>query len=346
MPAWTDVLRQLLAPLAYFVSPAEEVCLLYVALGVPLAAWVFAQAARGDGALRRRGFARFYLQADAYGHPSARLDLQVLVVNAVYGGLLLGPFLRLSPPLGDWVASALRAAAPAPAASPLPGPLVNLAFTVAAALAADFAFFVTHVLFHRVPFLWELHKVHHEAEVLTPLSAYRGHPLSLLITALVTMALVQTTEGLFRYFFPGELRLVTAFGVNAVIFVSYAAGSHLRHSHVPLSYGRALERLFISPRQHQVHHSADPRHFDKNFGGVFAVWDWLAGTLYVPAGDERLHFGLDPSAHRPSRSLRDVYLAPLARAFRPAGRAEGTTPERAAMAPALRADGRGQAPTT
>ena len=75
---------------------------------------------------------------------------------------------------------------------------------------------------------------------------------------------------------------------------SFWAGT-LRHSHIPIRYGRALEHILISPMQHQVHHSSDPRHHDKNFGEIFAFWDWMFGTLYVPEPDEDLVFGIADS---------------------------------------------------
>ena len=67
-------------------------------------------------------------------------------------------------------------------------------------------------------------------------------------------------------------------------------GATLHHSHIWLTYGRMLEHVFISPAQHQVHHSTDPQHYDRNFGTMLALWDWLFGTLYVIKGKEKITF--------------------------------------------------------
>ena len=58
---------------------------------------------------------------------------------------------------------------------------------------------------------------------------------------------------------------------------------HLRHSHLWIPFQGLAGKLFQSPAHHQVHHSTDPRHFDKNLGFALAVWDWAFGTLHIPS---------------------------------------------------------------
>ena len=74
-----------------------------------------------------------------------------------------------------------------------------------------------------------------------------------------------------------SLHPLTIMGVNAALFVFLVAGFNLQHSHVWLSFG-ALDRVFISPATHQLHHDADPRHHGRNLGNMFAIWDVMAGT--------------------------------------------------------------------
>ena len=73
-------------------------------------------------------------------------------------------------------------------------------------------------------------------------------------------------------------------------------GANLRHSHVPLSYGRRLEQVLISPLQHQIHHSIAIEHQNRNFGSKFAIWDRMFGTLITAKQVELpLRFGVpDP----------------------------------------------------
>src|SRR5260370_139515 len=67
---------------------------------------------------------------------------------------------------------------------------------------------------------------------------------------------------------------------------------HLRHSHMWIAFTGLAGRLFQSPAHHQIHHSDQPRHFNKNLGFALAVWDWLFGTLYVPEQYEKITFGV------------------------------------------------------
>jgi len=146
--------------------------------------------------------------------------------------------------------------------------------------------------FHKVNVLWQFHKVHHSAEVLTPLTDYRVHPLELMFyihSKGIGLGLVQ---GVFAYLFTEAISVQTVLGLNAVFFFYYLFGYPLRHSHIWVSYGRVLSHVFISPAQHQIHHSVDKKHWDKNLGSMFALWDWMFGTLYVPASKEKLKFGL------------------------------------------------------
>ena len=59
--------------------------------------------------------------------------------------------------------------------------------------------------------------------------------------------------------------------------------------HADLKY---LEFIFISPFQHQIHHSSDPRHFNKNMGSKLAIWDYLFGTLVLSASTSKVNFGI------------------------------------------------------
>ncbi len=64
-----------------------------------------------------------------------------------------------------------------------------------------------------------------------------------------------------------------------------------------ISFQGWLGRIFVSPAHHQVHHSGDPKHFNKNFGSCLALWDWMFGTLYVPKKErEPLSFGFPDRA--------------------------------------------------
>jgi hypothetical protein len=107
---------------------------------------------------------------------------------------------------------------------------------------------------------------------------------------------------------------LTLLGVNAFTLVWNLAFSHLRHSHIALPFPRWLSYILVSPHMHQAHHSADAAQHDKNFATVFALWDWMFGTLYLPAkgnasasawtsGPEPERRARRPALHRRLRGL-------------------------------------------
>jgi sterol desaturase/sphingolipid hydroxylase (fatty acid hydroxylase superfamily) len=177
-----------------------------------------------------------------------------------------------------------------------------------------------------VPVLWEFHKVHHSAEVLTPITAYRMHPVDDLLSGTLSGLLAGAMHGVFDHLFAGNAGIFAVMGVNAGVFAFYLAGYNLRHSHVWLAYPGWLSHFLISPAQHQVHHSLDPRHFDKNMGFIFACWDWAARTLYVPREREELSFGLDGNEHRDFDGVLTLYILPVKNAARRLFAARSATP--------------------
>lgn len=88
------------------------------------------------------------------------------------------------------------------------------------------------------------------------------------------------------------------------------AGANLRHSHVWISWGPWLEHVFISPAQHQIHHSNDPVHFDRNMGAFLAIWDRLFGTLQTARGQTVSGSGLTRGKPSPHTSLLRAYWEP------------------------------------
>jgi sterol desaturase/sphingolipid hydroxylase (fatty acid hydroxylase superfamily) len=244
------------------------------------------------------------------------LDLQIFVANGVLFGLGLTSFLFSEAWVYGIVTEHLRGSFGLTAFRA--SLWSNAVYTFGILLVYDASRYVGHRLQHRVPFLWELHKVHHSARTLTPLTLFRTHPLAdLILTALSALA-TGGFSAAFRWLFRGTIEY-SVMGVNALLFASYLLAS-LRHSHVPLGFGRVFSHVFISPHQHQVHHSSLRDHYDKNFGVTFALWDWLFGTLYVPRSDERFEFGLGSRAGAGHQSLWQAYVHPLIEIVRSGGR--------------------------
>jgi len=184
--------------------------------------------------------------------------------------------------------------------------------TVSLFLAYEFAYWIDHYLSHRIPLLWEFHKVHHTAEVLSPLTNFRVHPVDSVVFYNILGIIVGTTGGALSY-----LQLGSPFAVGGanVIFVAFLfITAHLQHSHVWIAVTGPLGRVILSPAHHQIHHSDNPIHFDKNFGSCLSLWDWLFGTLYVPERKrERLTFGIGTRA-RTHHTAMGCLVMPFVRA--------------------------------
>ena len=189
--------------------------------------------------------------------------------------------------------------------------VVVAAFTLTQFILDDASKYVLHRALHRINFLWEFHRVHHSAQNLTPFTVLRSHPVEGVLFSLratLTQALCVAT---FVYAFGNKVSLLSIFGAQVFLFAFNALGSNLRHSHIPLRYGQALEHWLISPAQHQIHHSIARRHYDRNFGAVLAVWDRLGKTLSCSERGQQLTFGLRDSRGLESHRLLELYFLPL-----------------------------------
>lgn len=252
---------------------------------------------------------------DVFLHRSSMNDYRIAAINTV----LIAAFFTLGIANAAGIASgtiALMEAAFGPAPQQAAGLFGAVAYTVAVLIAYDGGNFAQHWLQHKIPFLWELHKVHHSAEVMTPVTAVRVHPLSAFFAAVFLSILFGLTNGVFLYLYGGRVAELTLLGVNVFLVLHYSVGVyHLQHSHIWLSFPRPFRVVFASPAMHMIHHSANPRHFDKNFGFVLTLWDWLAGSLYIPedAEQEGLTLGLLAPEQAEMQTTWQLYSRPLRR---------------------------------
>jgi len=295
------------APFLYVADPVRRVYWLYLLSALAIAGAVFLCRRHAPDRASIAGFIEYVAPRRIYGHRSARIDYWFFYVNAVLGGLILAPLVA-APAAAGFVAHMLGGPAPAP---PAPGPFWSIGLTIATLLAMDCALYVGHYLQHKVPLLWEFHKVHHSAEVLTPITAFRVHPVDDLLTLSLTALFTGVVQGLFHVTVGTGIADIHVLGVNVLLFAWYIFGFHVRHSHVWLAYPAWLSHILVSPAQHQIHHSNAPRHFDKNMGFIFAFWDAIVGTLYVPKAREDLTYGLYGEEPGQFGSVPALYMRPF-----------------------------------
>lgn len=251
-----------------------------------------------------------------YTHPSAINDYKYTYINAFLVLLILTP---LANQLGGWVSESTEKWVTLVGLQGIGGASnawVMVLYSVLIVLMMDLGIYWGHRIQHAVPWLWEFHKMHHSAEVLTPITVYRMHPMDDVIGFVGAYGCSALVDGAMRGLFTGQVAPMSLMGMNIVMFLFYLCAFHLRHSHVWLDYGPFWSRIFNSPAQHQIHHSIAPRHWNKNFSLVFSVWDEVFGTNYIPKREEKLAFGLtNATEYQDYSTVLKMYLMPFHRVF-------------------------------
>ena len=292
----------------HFVDPKKRVFFGYIILSIAIAyLWLIFFRKKG---LRSAFFKVFDKRILLSG--SAISDYKMFLINRVLM-LVLSPYLLTQLAVATFFYYSLLALPIGSLLSSLNGvPTVVVAtlFTVVFFTFDDFTKYWVHRWMHKWPILWALHKVHHSAETLNPITVYRTHPLEGILFSLRGAFSQGIVISMFFFIFGDKVDLVTILGVNFLVFSFHVAGSNLRHSHIDIKYWSWLEKILISPAQHQLHHSLDERHYDKNFGAALAIWDWMFGSLHHSEDIDDLVLGVEDDDFNP-RSVKELYLKPL-----------------------------------
>jgi len=251
-----------------------------------------------------------FLSTELWWHPSARVDYKLYFVNALLLPVFFGIVLLSQNDLVNWI-DRILGYDPKGSINLIESFGWRLAFTVIFFIAYDFGRFVAHSLLHDVPVLWQFHKVHHSAAVLTPMTAFRAHPLDLLIMAWGGVIMSGFIAWCFNHLSGGRVDAYMFMGLNILFWVSNLMGN-LRHTHVWLTYGPVIGKWLISPAHHQLHHSSEERHLGCNRGFDIALWDRLYGTLYVPSGpEEDFSIGIKESPTEKWQTLGQMLTSPF-----------------------------------
>lgn len=293
-----------------FLDPSKRVFWGYLLVAAAIGGCVLLKSGAGASALRSLVTPRIWWSE------SARADYKILTINKALF-LLLSPWLLSQLAVAGFVFEFLHQWSGARPRSPdWPAWCVPAGFTLALFLVDDFARFFVHRLLHRVPLLWAFHQVHHSARTLSPLTVLRTHPVEGIVFSLRSSVVNGVCVAAFIFFFDDQVDLVTVLGGNVIVFAFNIAGANLRHSHLHFRYWPVLERWLISPAQHQLHHSADPRHYDCNFGSALAVWDRLLGSWRPSEDKPPARFGTHRVRQPNEQSLATLYWQPFVQAGR------------------------------
>lgn len=282
------VIEGLAAPLGYVLQPDSRIYWLYLLSSIAMVLVAFGLSGRRLSLDRIR---RTFFSTAYWFNRSSVTDVGYLSLNSILKISLLIPLFGTHLWATIYVARFLQSSFGNGPEFDLPVWSVMALYTITFFIVEDFSRFILHYVMHKVPLLWRFHRVHHSATVLTPLTVFRVHPVEMLLYFTRGMWVFGFVSGTFVYLFGSKLSGWQILGVDALGFLFNFFGANLRHSHIWLGFGR-LERWFISPAQHQIHHSTLLEHRDKNFGTCLACWDRAMHSLVQSASRRNFRFGL------------------------------------------------------
>ena len=171
-------------------------------------------------------------------------------------------------------------------------------------MVGDFLSWGSHLIRHKVPRLWRFHAMHHSQEELNIFTEFRSHPLDSFFAAVL--------QSIPLYL------LQVPFSVAVQFLVFYKYYLMFTHANVDIDYGW-LNRIFVSPKFHRVHHAAEVELYDHNYGAVLSLWDTIFRTAKVDVPHSP-RTGVDdfPTEYgTPMRQTLPLYFRQLAAPFRP-----------------------------
>lgn len=184
----------------------------------------------------------------------------------------------------------------------LPHLPLNLVTVVCCIILADFAYYWDHRVMHRIGIGWATHTVHHSSPHFNMSVAYRFGPLDAVFPVLFSLPIVMLG------FNPWLI-------LAAELFVqTYQA---ILHTEIIGKFPKPVEQIMNTPSHHRVHHGSNHKYLDKNYGGIFIIWDRMFGTFEVE--EEKVTYGITEPInsvnpfvvffHGLTRLFRDVYKA-------------------------------------
>jgi len=137
----------------------------------------------------------------------------------------------------------------------------------------DLAIYLQHIAFHKIPFLWRLHKVHHVDRDIDVTTGIRFHPLESVISMIYKCVVIV---------------LLGPITLAVILFeIVLNASAMFNHANFSISYriDAILRKLFVTPDFHRVHHSLHVNETNSNYGFFLSIWDRLGNTYIVQPRD-------------------------------------------------------------
>jgi sterol desaturase/sphingolipid hydroxylase (fatty acid hydroxylase superfamily) len=172
--------------------------------------------------------------------------------------------------------------------------LIELPFWLAVALSLlllDLIIYLQHRLFHAVPLLWRLHRVHHADTEFDVTTALRFHPGEMLVSMGIKLAAIGALGP------PALAVLVFEIVLNGAAMFNHANVA------LPARLERVLRLVLVTPDMHRIHHSTQPQEFNRNFGFNLPWWDRLLGSYCPRAQHDQRHMPIGQDQFREPRDL-------------------------------------------
>ncbi len=160
-----------------------------------------------------------------------------------------------------------------------------------AILVLDFVIWAQHLITHKIPILWRLHRVHHADVDIDVTTAIRFHPIEIALSMVLKI---------------GVVYLLGPSALAVILFEILLNGTAMfNHANIrlPLGLDRALRTVLVTPDMHRVHHSVNREEHDSNYGFALSIWDRMFGTYIAQPkdGHEAMDIGLEWQDERPAQ---------------------------------------------
>ncbi|MEO9650897.1 MAG: sterol desaturase family protein [Roseobacter sp.] len=169
---------------------------------------------------------------------------------------------------------------------------------IAVLLIFDFAIWLQHLITHKVPLLWRLHRVHHADLDMDVTTAIRFHPVEIALSMILKIGLVYLLG-------PAAIAII-AF---EIILNGTAMFNHSNLA-LPQRLDRIVRKILVTPDMHRVHHSVHRSEHDSNYGFGLSIWDQIFGTYIAQpkAGHDDMKIGLQWQDDRPNKLIWSLTL--------------------------------------
>ncbi len=162
---------------------------------------------------------------------------------------------------------------------------------IAAILILDFVIWGQHLITHKVPLLWRLHRVHHADVDMDVTTAIRFHPIEIALSMILKI---------------GVVYLLGPAALAVILFEIMLNGTAMfNHANIrlPLWLDAIVRRVLVTPDMHRVHHSVHRDEHDSNYGFALSIWDQMFGTYIAQprGGHDHMQVGLEWQDDRPAR---------------------------------------------